>query len=177
MAKIQQAESLRRSFSRFTRLGNQLMRGQCSCGPVTIQQYYTLEALADGRRSMSDLASQVGVHQSTMTRIVEKLGKQALVRRERQPGNERCVEVEITEKGKEAYLPMKEWSTHMFSSLLDHIPKNEQGSVVATMELLTDLFSPENEVFQDMHRNCCTGGDADCCNTSEKQESKAEDKK
>ena len=170
MAKIQQAESLRQSFSRIARLGNQLMRGQCSCGPVTIQQYYTLEALAEGPRSMSGLASQVGLHQSTMTRIVEKLDKQAFVRRERRPGNERRVEVSITEKGKEAYLPMQKWSTQMFSALLAHIPKGKQHSVVESMALLTGLFSPENEVFQEMHRNCCSGADADCCNMSDKLE-------
>jgi len=127
-----------------------------------MQQYYALEALAAGPRSMSGLAQQVGLHQSTMTRIVEKLDKQALVRRARKPGNERSVEVRITEEGKAIYLPMREFATRMFGDLLDHVPAAERASVVTAMATLTNLFSPENEVFQQMHKACCEGA-AKCC--------------
>jgi DNA-binding MarR family transcriptional regulator len=57
------------------------MREQLFCGPVTVQQCYTLEALRDGPKSMSALAAEVALHQSTLTRIVEKLEKQNLLSR------------------------------------------------------------------------------------------------
>ncbi len=78
MATKKQVESLRRSFCRFLRFGSQLMRAKATCCPVTMEQYHTLEAVVDGPKSMKDLSSEVGFHQSTMTRIVEKLDKQEL---------------------------------------------------------------------------------------------------
>ena len=53
----------------------------------------------------------------------------------------------------------------MFSALLGHIPRDKQASVVEAMELLTDLFSPENEVFQKMHAECCSDESVSCCGT------------
>ncbi len=87
MATRKEVESLRRSFCRFLRFGSQLMRGQASCCPVTMEQYHSLEALFAGPKSMKDLAAEVGFHQSTMTRIVDKLDKQELILRIRERSN------------------------------------------------------------------------------------------
>lgn len=170
MVKTPQAESLRRSFSSFMRLGNQLVRSQCACGPITVQQYYSLEAVVDGPRSMKDVASRVGVHQSTMTRIVAKLHKQQLVTRIRKADNQRSVEVEITDSGRNLCLAMREGSIGLFSTLLDHIPEARRSSVVDALEVLTDLFRPENEVFQEIHRQCCDGAFDCCCRVEEGDE-------
>ena len=76
MARSQQVESLHGSFSRLTRFITQLTREQLSCCPITVQQSYTLEALMGGPKSMKALAAEAAFHQSTMTRIVEKLERQ-----------------------------------------------------------------------------------------------------
>ena len=155
MATAKQIENLRQSFCRFLRFGNQLMRGQASCCPVTMEQYHTLEALLDGSKSMKDLASEVGFHQSTMTRIVEKLDAQELVLRTRKRSNQRHVDVKITEKGKQTCLSMRNGCSQMIAWLLDAIPKKERASVVKSMETFTNLFSPENNTFQEMYQACC----------------------
>ena len=72
---------------------------------------------------MKDLAAEVALHQSTLTRVVEKLEKQDLVRRRRQSDNQRSVEVQITEAGKQNYLFLDEAGSQMISDLLDFIPK------------------------------------------------------
>ena len=54
-----------RSFTRLARFFNQLMREQLFCGPVTVQQCYTLETLMDGPKTMNALAAEVALHQST----------------------------------------------------------------------------------------------------------------
>lgn len=155
MATAKQVESLRQSFCRFLRFGNQIMRGQASCCPVTMEQYHTLEALLDGPESMKNLASEVGFHQSTMTRIVEKLDAEELVLRRRERSNQRHVDVEITEKGKQTCLSMRNGCSRMISWLLDAIPKKERASVVKSMETFTNLFNPENNTFQEMYQACC----------------------
>jgi hypothetical protein len=47
MERKQLVERSRQSFTRLARFINQLMREQLFCGPVTVQQCYTLEALID----------------------------------------------------------------------------------------------------------------------------------
>ena len=100
MAQKQLVQRSRQSFTRLARFFNQLMREQLTCGPVTVQQCYALEALVDGPRTMNELAAEVALHQSTLTRVVEKLEKQNLVQRRRLAHNQRSVEVRITEIGK-----------------------------------------------------------------------------
>ena len=156
MATVRQIESVRQSFCALLRFGIQLMRGQASCCPVTMEQYYTLEVLLDGPGSMKDVAAGVGFHQSTMTRIVEKLEAQQLVLRTRKRSNQRHMEVEITELGNEVCLSMRNECSQMMSLLLDQIPKNEQASVAKSMATLAQVLNPGNRVFQEMRQACCS---------------------
>jgi DNA-binding MarR family transcriptional regulator len=157
MERKQLVERSRQSFTRLARFINQLMRAQLFCGPVTVQQCYTLEALIDGPKSMSALAAEVALHQSTMTRIVEKLEKQHLVTRKRKQNNQRSVEVQITQPGRQTYQFLESQSTKMISDLLDMIPKERQSSVVEAMEELANLLDPENEAFQQLLKGCRCG--------------------
>ncbi|MFC1816485.1 MarR family winged helix-turn-helix transcriptional regulator, partial [Thermodesulfobacteriota bacterium] len=147
-------ERSQQSFSRLARFINQLLREQLFCGPVTVQQCYALEALRNGPKSMKALAADVALHQSTLTRVVEKLEKQNLVRRTRNPNNQRSVEVQITETGKQTHLFLEKEGMKMSSDLLDLIPKDRQASIVEAMELLAHLLNPENEAFQKLLKSC-----------------------
>jgi DNA-binding MarR family transcriptional regulator len=146
-----------RSFTRLARFFNQLMRQQLFCGPVTVQQCYTLEALMDGPKSMNALAAEVALHQSTLTRVVEKLEKQNFVTRTRKADNQRTVEVQITAAGKQTYLLLKNQSAQMISALLDFIPQNRRVPVVESMEELANLLDPQNEAFQKLLEGCRCG--------------------
>jgi len=157
MAQKQLVKRSRKSFIRIARFINQLMREQLFCGPVTVQQCYTLEALADGPKTMNALAAEVALHQSTLTRIVEKLEKQQLVHRQRMENNQRSVEVQITETGKQTHLFLEQAGEQMISELLNMIPKDRQASIVEAMELLANLLSPENDAFQNLLKSCRCG--------------------
>ena len=150
-------ERSRQSFTRLARFINQLMRAQLFCGPVTVQQCYTLEALIDGPKSMSALAAEVALHQSTLTRIVEKLEKQNLLTRRRKEKNQRTVEVRITEAGQQVHALLEAQSSQLISQLLDMIPKNRRTVIVGSMEELANLLDPENETFQNLLKVCRCG--------------------
>ncbi len=157
---MEQEELVQRSLRSFTRLArfiNQLMRQQLFGGPITVQQCYTLEALIDGPKSMKTLAAEVALHQSTLTRVVEKLEKQDLVRRTRMANNQRSVEVQVTETGKQTYLYLERESLQMISDLLELIPKDRQASIVEAMEVLARLLTPDSEVFQKLLKGCRFG--------------------
>jgi len=147
----------RQSFTRLVRFFNQLMREQLTCGPVTVQQCYTLEALADGPLSMKELAAEVALHQSTLTRVVEKLEKQKLVQRTRKSDNQRSVEVRLTDAGRQTYVFLDAAGSQMISDLLDLIPTKRRGAIVDAMEELANLLNPNNEAFLKLLQGCRCG--------------------
>ena len=157
MANKQLVKRSRQSFTRLVRFFNQLMREQLTCGPVTVQQCYTLEALADGPLSMKELAAEVALHQSTLTRVVEKLEKQKLVQRTRKSDNQRSVEVRLTDAGRQTYLFLDAAGSQMISDLLDLIPKERRGAIVDAMEELANLLNPHNEAFLKLLQGCRCG--------------------
>jgi DNA-binding MarR family transcriptional regulator len=157
MERKQLVEKSRQSFTRLARFINQLMREQLFCGPVTVQQCYTLEALTDGPKSMSTLAAEVALHQSTLTRIVDKLEKQNLLTRRRKENNQRTVEVQITEAGQQVHALLAAQSSQVISELLDLIPENRRVAVVESMEELANLLDPGNEAFRNLLKDCRCG--------------------
>jgi DNA-binding MarR family transcriptional regulator len=161
MERSEQIRSLRQSFSRLERFFSQLMREQFSCSGATVQQWYCLEALLDGPKSMSALAAEVALHQSTVTRIVEKLEKQGLASRTRKAGNQRSVEVRITDSGRNMYMWMDKQCSQMASDLLDLVPSERQPSIVDAMEEFSSLLDPKNRAFQEVLKRCCN--QQECC--------------
>ena len=162
MKRSEQIRSLRQSFSRLERFFSQLMREQFSCCGATVQQWNCLEALLDGPKSMNALAAEVALHQSTVTRIVEKLEKQGFASRTRKAGNQRSVEVRITESGRGVYMWMDGQCSQMTSDLLDLLPRKRQGSIVEAMEEFSKLLDPSNQAFQEVLKRC--GDQSGCCN-------------
>lgn len=155
MKEPEQIRSLRQSFSRLERFFSLLMREQFSCCGATVQQWNCLEVLLDEPKSMNALATQVGLHQSTVTRIVEKLEKQGFATRTRKAGNQRSVEVQITDSGRELYAWMEGQCSQMMSDLLDMLPLKRQAPVVEAMEEFSKLLDPGNQSFQEVLKRCC----------------------
>lgn len=171
MERSEQIRSLRQSFSRLERFFSRLMREQFSCCGTTVQQWNCLEVLLDGPKSMNALATEVALHQSTVTRIVEKLEKQGFAARTRKAGNQRSVEVRITESGRGLYAWMDGQCSQMTSDLLDLLPGERQGSIVEAMEEFSNLLDPSSQAFQEILERC--GDQSECC----KQEQIEGDKK
>jgi DNA-binding MarR family transcriptional regulator len=142
MERSEQIRILRKSFSRLERFFSQLMREQFSCCGATVQQWNCLEVLLEGPKSMNALAAEVALHQSTVTRIVEKLEKQGFATRTRKAANQRSVEVRITESGREMYTWMDGQCSHMMSDLLDLLPSERHVSIVEAMDEFSKLLDP-----------------------------------
>ncbi len=157
MASKQLVKRSRQAFTRLARFFNQLMREQLMCGPVTVQQCYTLEASADGPLSMKALAAEVAIHQSTLTRVVEKLEKQNLVQRTRKSDNQRSVEVRLTDAGQQTYAFLDAAGSQMIADMLDLIPKERQVAIVGAMEELANLLNPSNQAYQKLLQGCRCG--------------------
>jgi DNA-binding MarR family transcriptional regulator len=155
MDKQEFLERSHSSFLEFTKYFSQLLRQKLADSPITVHQYYTLEALTNGPKSMNAVADDVGMHQSTLTRVLEKLENQQFVRRTRKPGNQRMVEVEITEAGRQLLQTMHAEALRLIDVLLTPLPKAQYPKFVKTMEMLGDLLNPKNENFQRVLKTCC----------------------
>ena len=149
----------RRSLTRLSRFTNRLQRTQLSCGPVTVQQCHTLEALTEGPMQMNKLADEVALHQSTLTRVVEKLEEKALVTRSRPVDNQRTVEVALTKGGETLYAQIENASTRMIGNMLSLVAAGERAGAVRGLEVLCDLLDPENALVKQIVEGCCCADD------------------
>ncbi|MBA4368816.1 MAG: hypothetical protein C0403_14410 [Desulfobacterium sp.] len=131
------------------------MRAQLSPCPITVQQCYALESLMEGHKSMNSLAEDVAIHQSTLTRIVEKLEKQGLVTRTRKTDNQRMVTVQITETGKQIHDQLYQESLKIIATLLDQVPTAQHETLVGALETVVNLIDPENQAFRSAMEICC----------------------
>lgn len=154
----EQALSARRSFTRLARFINQLLREKLTCGPLTIQQFYTLESLEGGSRPMNALAAQVGLHQSTLTRIVDRLERDGLVARRGNPKEKRRVEVALTEAGRTLYRSLDKECTNVASEVLKVVPEDARQACVDALDLLSRSMDPDSERFRAVLRSCCGDG-------------------
>mgnify|MGYP000029442464 CR=1 FL=1 len=155
--RAQFVDRSRRAFTRLARFINQMMREPLAESPLTLQQCYTLEALTEGPMTINELAGEVALHQSTLSRIVEKLEKQGHVTRTRPADNQRKVEVRITDKGKELYLFLNSQCNQMISGLIDLIPVDKQKAIIDSLEEITRLLNPQNREFKQLLSQCCKG--------------------
>lgn len=150
----------RRAFTKLSRSINRLMRDQLSCGPVTIQQCYAMEALVDGPLPMGRLATRVGMHQSTLTRVVSKLEKLGFVERERDPGNQRKVEVRLTAEGADLYRGLDAECNRVVAGMLELFPEKEREDLVDTISRVADVLDPDAPAFRALLDGCCAFGES-----------------
>ncbi len=148
----------RRAFTGLARSVTRLMRDQLACGPVTVQQCYTLEALADGPLTMGRLAGRVGMHQSTLTRVVAKLEKLGYAERARDPENRRLVEVRITTAGSALYRTLDSECNRVVGGVLGLLSEDEREGLVAAVARVAEVLDPDAPAFRALLDGCCGPG-------------------
>lgn len=105
---------------------------------VTLPQYRTLVILAyNGPQRTIDLAEQLGVNSSTATRMIDRLVRRGLVRREPHPDDRRSTRVEITEEGRDVVVAVTQRRRSEFATLLRKMTEEMQACLVDGLEALT----------------------------------------
>ncbi len=143
--------------NRFSELIGQLIRrlsllnrDQMVCYGVTLSQCYVLETLFQkGKRTMNELSQEQGVTVSTMTRIVDVLVRDDIVRRENDPKDRRIVCIELTEKGEDLATKLEVCTQEFMSKILENIPEEKREQVIESMSLL-------DKAVEAFNFSCCT---------------------
>ncbi len=112
------------------------------CGDLTPRQCEVLRVLNVGEGTrLSDLAAATGITASAMTRALERLEKQGLVRRvhgEMRDG--RATTVELTHEGDDACCQFDNYMKQRTITVLSAIPESERKEILQSLRKLNKAF-------------------------------------
>jgi DNA-binding MarR family transcriptional regulator len=103
-------------------------------GPMEVSsaQFIIISTLSmGGIKSASDLCKGISYDAGAMTRMIDRLEEKGLLRRSRDPGDRRLVNLELTEKGNSALPRMREASMRVVNRFLQGFTKAEARQLEA----------------------------------------------
>ncbi|KAF2955763.1 MarR family transcriptional regulator [Marinitoga sp. 38H-ov] len=111
---------------------------------ITSSQWMLLGALLkNGRMTMSELSNYIGLSNSTVSGIVDRLEKQGYIKRIRDDNDRRKVFVEITEKFNDIAKKRHESIEKKFEERLHKVSENELDIVIDGLKILKKIFEEE----------------------------------
>lgn len=112
-------------------------RNEICCFDVSVSQCFALEELEQhGDLSVGDLAKQMYLDISTMSRVLDQLEKKGYVRRIVNPEDRRAWRVALTSRGKQLGQKMRELAIGKEMEVLKQIPKSSRPAVIFAMKQL-----------------------------------------
>ena len=126
-------------FNRVTNKTNITMGDFITQLNFTVPQWRVIAVLnAFGELSVGELADQAVVRQSTLSRVVDQLEKQGLVRRKTFAKNKRVVHVNLTEKGGDMFEKMYPSALAIHFLMTSALTKNELKSLYSILDKLIE---------------------------------------
>lgn len=146
-AQVRRLSSLTTGLVRGLKL---LERTELACCGLPVSQSIVLQRLASGGEPlrMSEIASALGVAQSTATRFVEPLVGQGLVERRAAPDDGRAIVIALTQRGEEVAEEVIAGSLRCSEGILQRIPVQKRQEVVDALEMVVEAVT-----------ECCS----ECC--------------
>jgi DNA-binding MarR family transcriptional regulator len=87
----------------------------------------------EGPRRLTSLAADEGVAQPSMTQLVQRLERQGLVERDRDPGDRRVVWVAITDAGRRLLSDRRTSRAQELAELLATLPPEDEAALAAAV--------------------------------------------
>ena len=127
-------ETLSGAYRRF----NALQRGEKRCFGVTMSQCVTLELLHHaGRLPVRELAEQLGLDTSTVSRVADVLVRDGLLRRSRdEKGDRRRVFVSLSARGRALATKLESCADAYCERILERIPAGRREDVMQALDIL-----------------------------------------
>jgi DNA-binding MarR family transcriptional regulator len=117
---------------------------------VTMPQFRALVILTSrGPTTAGELANHLHVHQSTLTRMADRLVRKKLVRRFRVEGDRREVSIEVTKTGVALVEAVSAARRRELAAILRRIPEPRRRCVIDAFQEFADAAGepPEDEWF------------------------------
>lgn len=104
---------------------------------VTLPQYRALVLLAySGDRRTVDLANDLEVNSSTATRLIDRLVRRKLVKREVHPEDRRATRVQITAAGRAVVEAVMQHRRIEVQRILRKVPADSRRAIVESLDVL-----------------------------------------
>jgi DNA-binding MarR family transcriptional regulator len=134
-------KEFRKSLRRLQRKLAEQLDGDSVCCGVTIAQCHVLLAVEEKRHTtITELAAELGLDKSTLSRTIEGLVVMGLANRETNTDNRRSQHIRLTEDGEKTVVGIHEQWRSFFTSLFAGIPKSKHPLVMEGLSLLTNSF-------------------------------------
>lgn len=136
------AAEFRGTITRLYQRFNALQRGEKRVFGVTMSQCVTLELLQqEGSKTVRELAAALGLDTSTVTRVVDVLVRDGLLRRTRDERQDRRrVFVSLTERGRRLAGKLEACADEYCDRILARIPAARREEVLHTLRILADAI-------------------------------------
>jgi DNA-binding MarR family transcriptional regulator len=134
-------QNFRKNLRRLQRKLFGQLEGDAICCGVTMAQCHVLLAIEEkGLTTVTELAAELELDKSTLSRTVDSLVGDGLVRRETNAGNRRSQHISLTPQGEEATAGINEQWNSYFLSLFAQIPKTKHEAVLEGISLLSGVI-------------------------------------
>jgi DNA-binding MarR family transcriptional regulator len=118
------------------------LKTKVNLGNFTMPQTMIIYNLAQhGTMKISDLSEKMGLTNSTVSGIVDRLEDQGVVARQRSTTDRRVVYVEFTPEHKKRHEDMHDQVDQYFEEILSEIPSQEMESIINSFSILKEAFS------------------------------------
>lgn len=119
---------------------------QSCCGCISMAQCHALVEIGRAEKiSLNDLAEKLNLDSSTMSRTVNKLVTNHLVKRDIDPADRRYVTISLTEDGKSRFHSIESDRNAHFQQVYETIPASKRKQVLESLQLLIDALSKNQE--------------------------------
>jgi DNA-binding MarR family transcriptional regulator len=127
------------------RLSRRLMRNlECcdrtlvTCCDLTATQAYSLQALQElGEVTMNELAVEMRLHGTTMTRMIDSLVEKGLAERHQDPSDRRVVRVTLSENGLSTVEGLQQAKRQFLAAAFEELSEGEREVILKALRRLT----------------------------------------
>jgi len=147
------SRTLQHQTDRFYRLVGELVRryqfrdreGAC-CHGLSVSQCYSLEAIyVHGAMAMTELAAELGLELSTVTRVVNALVSVRLVLRVNDTTDRRVCRVDLTQKGRALVARIHGKLVQAHADVLREVPPASREAVISAVARLLAVCAPRRQ--------------------------------
>lgn len=119
---------------------------QSCCGCISMAQCHALVEIGRAETiSLNDLADKLNLDSSTMSRTVNKLVANDLVKRDIDPADRRYVTISLTDSGESHFHSIESDRNAHFQQIYESIPATKQEQVLESLQILIDALSKNQE--------------------------------
>jgi DNA-binding MarR family transcriptional regulator len=146
--KSNEINEFRRVLRRFEREINIHLRDKGCCSGVTMSQCHVLLTIYEKKETSTvELAKELAIDKSNLSRIVESLVKLEFVERITSKKDRRYSKLRVTTKGKSKSIEINKSANSHYRKVFENIPQWKHKEIVENLTLLTLAFNAEEDLL------------------------------